>query len=54
MAAKHRRRRQRYTYAQQTVAAYMNYGETYKAAKERLDQLWAIGKHPAQNAQRSR
>lgn len=38
----------RLTFAEKSVCAWMHPGETYSQAKERLDGLWKIGKHPAQ------
>lgn len=41
-------RRQRKTYEDQSVIAWMRSGETYAAAKERLDAAWERGDHPSQ------
>lgn len=40
--------KKRTTFADKSVSAWMHPGETYQQAKERLDGLWKIGKHPAQ------
>lgn len=40
--------RKRKTYAQQSVLAYIEKGETYAQAKRRLDAEWQAGSHPSQ------
>lgn len=43
-------RRERKTYEDQSVIAYMRNGESHADAKNRLDVEWRRGQHPSQLA----
>lgn len=40
--------KRRITYAETSVLSWMESGETFAEAKERLDTAWVEGMHPAQ------
>lgn len=46
--------KKRTSFAEKSVIAYMEKGETYAQAKKRLDDLWARGEHPEQLRQERR
>ena len=40
--------RKRKSFEERSVLVWMQSGETYKQAKQRLDDLWQKGEHPTQ------